>query len=59
MSDLIVICLGKIDRQLFEYTVNTLNNLYAEAEKASCSTYCEGRITSLEKILHGITAIRF
>ena len=33
---------GKIDRQLFDYTINTLNNLYAEAEKASCSTYCEG-----------------
>ena len=34
--------LGKIDRQLFEFTINTLNNLYAEAEKANCSTYCEG-----------------
>ena len=34
---------GKIDRQLFEFTINTLNNLYAEAEKANCSTYCEGQ----------------
>lgn len=38
---------GKIERQLFEYTVNTLNNLYAEAEKANCSTYCEGCMACL------------
>ncbi len=38
---------GKIDRQLFDYTVNTLNNLYAEAEKANCSTYCEGCMACL------------
>ena len=29
---------GKIDRQLFDYTIITLNRLYAEAEKGSCST---------------------
>eukprot|EP00092_Neocalanus_flemingeri_P000257 GFUD01000277.1.p1 GENE.GFUD01000277.1~~GFUD01000277.1.p1 ORF type:complete len:107 (+),score=15.66 GFUD01000277.1:67-387(+) len=34
---------GKIDRQMFDYTVNTLNSLYAEAETANCSTYCEGK----------------
>ena len=34
---------GKIDRQLFDYTVKTLNSLYAEAETANCSTYCEGK----------------
>ena len=33
---------GKIDRQLYDYTINTLNSLYQEAEKGSCSTYCEG-----------------
>ena len=33
---------GKIDRQLFDYTLKTLNSLYAEAEKANISTYCEG-----------------
>jgi len=38
---------GKIDRQLFDYTINTLNNLYAEAEKANCSTYCEGCMACL------------
>ena len=32
---------GKIDRQLYDYTINTLNSLYEEAEKGSCSTYCE------------------
>ena len=29
---------GKIDRSLFDYTISTLNSLYAEAEKGSCST---------------------
>ena len=38
---------GKIDKQLYEYTVNTLNSLYAEAEKGSCSTYCEGCMACL------------
>jgi len=33
---------GKIDRDKFEYTIATLNTLYAEAEQASCSTYTEG-----------------
>ena len=33
---------GKIDRQLFDYTNITLNSWYAEVEKGSCSTYCEG-----------------
>ncbi|PSN36469.1 Golgin subfamily A member 7B [Blattella germanica] len=31
----------RIERQAFEYTVNQLNAIYAEAEKAGCSTYCE------------------
>ena len=28
---------------MFDYTISTLNSLYAEAEKGSCSTYCEGK----------------
>ena len=38
---------GKIDRQQYDYTINTLNSLYAEAEKGSCSTYCEGCMACL------------
>jgi len=38
---------GKIDRQLYDYTINTLNSLYQEAEKGSCSTYCEGCMACL------------
>ena len=38
---------GKIDRQLFDYTNITLNNWYAEEEKGSCSTYCEGCMACL------------
>lgn len=33
---------GKIDKEKFESTINTLNLLYAEAERATCSTYTEG-----------------
>ena len=33
---------GKIDRDKFEFTVTSLNNLYTEAESANCSTYTEG-----------------
>ncbi|XP_059098320.1 golgin subfamily A member 7-like [Tigriopus californicus] len=33
---------GRIDQQQFEFTVNMMNNMYAEAEKANCSTFCEG-----------------
>lgn len=32
----------KHDRSVFEYTINQLNTYFAEAEKASCKTYCEG-----------------
>ena len=38
---------GKIDRQLFDYTNITLNSWYAEVEKGSCSTYCEGCMACL------------
>ncbi|XP_049777508.1 golgin subfamily A member 7 isoform X3 [Schistocerca cancellata] len=40
-----------IDRQAFEYTVNQLNAIYAEAEKAGCSTYCKGCMACLTAYL--------
>ncbi|XP_076241570.1 golgin subfamily A member 7 [Calliopsis andreniformis] len=38
---------SRLDRQSFEYTINQLNNYFAEAERASCSTYCEGCLACL------------
>ncbi|XP_073817231.1 golgin subfamily A member 7 [Musca autumnalis] len=35
---------GLIERHVFEGTINKLNEFFAEAEKGSCSTYCEGCI---------------
>lgn len=32
---------GRIDKATFENTISTLNGLYAEGEKASCSVFCE------------------
>ncbi|KAG8040350.1 hypothetical protein G9C98_000921 [Cotesia typhae] len=37
----------KLDIESFEYTINQLNNYFAEAERASCSTYCEGCLACL------------
>jgi len=42
---------GKIEREKFEYTLNTLNEVYAEAEKMSCSSYCEGCFACLTAYL--------
>lgn len=42
---------GKIDRAAFEYTVSQLNAYFAEAEKGSCSTYCEGCMSCLTAYL--------
>jgi len=42
---------GKLDHQSFEHTVNTLNDLFAEAEQASCSTYCEGCLACITAYL--------
>jgi len=36
-----VICYVKIDRNLFETTLNKLNEFYADAEALSARTYCE------------------
>ena len=41
----------QIERQAFECTVNQLNAIYAEAEKAGCSTYCEGCMACLTAYL--------
>ena len=38
---------GRIERQQFEFTLNMMNNMYAEAEKANCSTFCEGCMACL------------
>jgi len=38
---------GKIDRPSFDLLVNTLNSVYAEAEKMSSRTYCEGCLSCL------------
>jgi hypothetical protein len=37
----------KIEREQFEYTVKMMNSMYAEAEKANCSTFCEGCMACL------------
>ncbi|KAK4002970.1 golgin subfamily A member 7 [Daphnia magna] len=42
---------GKIEREKFEYTLNTLNEVYAEAEKMSCSSCCEGCFACLTAYL--------
>ncbi|XP_063239938.1 golgin subfamily A member 7 [Bacillus rossius redtenbacheri] len=41
----------RIERQAFEYTVNQLNAIYSEAEKAGFSTYCEGCLACLTAYL--------
>ena len=38
---------GKMDRQLFDYTIITPNSFYAAAEKGSVATYCEGCMACL------------
>uniref|UniRef100_A0A6M2DIV2 Ras modification protein ERF4 n=1 Tax=Xenopsylla cheopis TaxID=163159 RepID=A0A6M2DIV2_XENCH len=42
---------NRIDRQDFEHTINQLNLYFAEAEKAACSTYCEGCLACLTAYL--------
>ncbi|CAH0395551.1 unnamed protein product [Bemisia tabaci] len=41
----------KIERSAFEYTINQLNAYFAEAETATCSTYCEGCLACLTAYL--------
>ncbi|XP_040574460.1 golgin subfamily A member 7 [Lepeophtheirus salmonis] len=33
---------GKIIRDEYDYTITTMNSMYEEAERANCSTFCEG-----------------
>lgn len=42
---------GRIERQQFEATINKLNEYFAEAEKGSCSTYCEGCLACITAYL--------
>lgn len=41
----------QIEAQAFENTINRLNAYFAEAEKASCSTYCEGCLACMTAYL--------
>ncbi|RZC42346.1 golgin subfamily A member 7, partial [Asbolus verrucosus] len=42
---------GKLDRDVFASTINRLNGYFAEAENATCSTYCEGCLACLTAYL--------
>lgn len=42
---------GRIERQAFEHTIMKLNEYFALAEKATCSTYCEGCLACLTAYL--------
>lgn len=41
----------QIERHAFTYTINQLNSYFAEAEKAACSTYCQGCLACLTAYL--------
>ncbi|KAL1449676.1 hypothetical protein WDU94_002161 [Cyamophila willieti] len=38
---------GKIERQVYEYTINQMNVYFQEAESVSCKSYCEGCMACL------------
>uniref|UniRef100_A0A0K8TLR5 Ras modification protein ERF4 n=1 Tax=Tabanus bromius TaxID=304241 RepID=A0A0K8TLR5_TABBR len=42
---------GHIERHVFEATITRLNEFFAEAEKGSCSTYCEGCLACITAYL--------
>ncbi|KAK9501835.1 hypothetical protein O3M35_012490 [Rhynocoris fuscipes] len=42
---------GKLDRPAFENTIGQLNAYFREAERGSCSTYCEGCMACLTAYL--------
>lgn len=50
LTNIAFACL-KVEREKLEYTLNTLNEVYAEAEKMSCSSYCEGCFACLTAYL--------
>lgn len=41
----------QIERHVFEATISRLNEYFAEAEKGSCSTYCEGCLACITAYL--------
>lgn len=41
----------QLERHVFEATINRLNEYFAEAEKGSCSTYCEGCLACITAYL--------
>nr|XP_014282825.1 golgin subfamily A member 7 isoform X2 [Halyomorpha halys] len=47
---------GKLERPLFENTIGQLNAYFREAEKGTCSTYCEGCMACLTAYLMYICA---
>lgn len=42
---------AQIERHVFEATISRLNEYFAEAEKGSCSTYCEGCLACITAYL--------
>merc|ERR1712142_1070175 len=42
---------GKIEKSVFENTINDINGLFVEAEKMSCGRYCEGCLGCLTAYL--------
>ncbi|XP_055379903.1 golgin subfamily A member 7 [Condylostylus longicornis] len=42
---------GLIERHVFEATITKMNEFFAEAEKGSCSTYCEGCLACITAYL--------
>uniref|UniRef100_A0A1B0GK53 Ras modification protein ERF4 n=2 Tax=Lutzomyia longipalpis TaxID=7200 RepID=A0A1B0GK53_LUTLO len=45
---------SRIDKHSFETTINKLNEYFAEAEKGTCSTYCEGCLACITAYLNYI-----
>uniref|UniRef100_A0A1B0D117 Ras modification protein ERF4 n=1 Tax=Phlebotomus papatasi TaxID=29031 RepID=A0A1B0D117_PHLPP len=45
---------SRIDKHTFETTINKLNEYFAEAEKGTCSTYCEGCLACITAYLNYI-----
>lgn len=46
-----IILILQLEKQAFETTINRLNAYFAEAENATCSTYCEGCLACLTAYL--------
>lgn len=46
-----IVIVLQVEKPLFEVTIHRLNEYFAEAENASCSTYCEGCLACLTAYL--------